>query len=517
MTEPGQPVLIRPKVNYHKMRPDLLCLKTGSARRFQSRQSQQCYRAVCDYLGSFNRRLEDDCRLAIRAGVLSNLRVLTQQTLNRSASFSGIGLHSGNRVNMTMLPAPANSGVRFRRVDLEGKPEIEARVENVSETNRSTTLAKGNVKIHTVEHVLAALAGYGIDNAIVELDANEPPIADGSSREFCKIIQAAGIVAQSEKREFIAPTEPIELQMGETMMTLFPYDGFKITCTSADKKGRFTQFYSTEVTPATWEKELAHARTFCFYEEIEYLIKNGLIKGGSLENAVVIRDDAVLTTEPLRYPEEFVRHKMLDIVGDLSLLGKPLRGHIVAMRPGHAGNVELARKIMEQVNRPVRAAQTFAPPPAIPVPEPLASADGAMNIEEIMKMLPHRPPFLLVDRILKIDGLKIVGVKNVTMNEPHFAGHFPGHPIMPGVLQLEAMAQVAGVLLLKIIQAASQVAYFMAANNVKWRKPVVPGDVLVMEIELLKARGKIGKAKGVCKVDGEIVSEAEITFMLRDA
>jgi len=238
-------------------------------------------------------------------GVLSNLRVLNQQTLNRSASFSGIGLHSGNRVNMTVLPAPANSGVRFRRVDLEGKPEIEARVENVSETNRSTTLAKGNVKVHTVEHVLAALAGFGIDNAVVELDANEPPIADGSSREFCKIISTAGVVPLAEKREFIAPTEPIELHLGETMMTIFPYDGFKITCTSADKKGRFTQFYSTEITPQTWEKELAHARTFCFYEEIEFLIKNGLIKGGSLENAIVIREDAVLTTEPLRYPEEF--------------------------------------------------------------------------------------------------------------------------------------------------------------------------------------------------------------------
>jgi len=444
--------------------------------------------------------------------------VLNQQTLNRPASFSGIGLHSGNRVNMMILPAPANSGVRFRRVDLDGKPEIEARIENVSETTRSTTLAKGNVKIHTVEHVLAALAGYGIDNAIIELDANEPPIADGSSREFCKIIQAAGIVAQPEKREFFAPTEPIELRVGDTMMTIFPDENFKITCTSADKGGRFTQFYSTEVTPKTWEKELAHARTFCFYEEIEHLIKNNLIKGGSLANAIVIREDAVLTTEPLRYPEEFVRHKMLDIVGDLSLLGRPIRGHVIAVRPGHAGNCELARKILEQVSRPMRAAQTFAPPPsAKPAPEPLPAADGAMSIEELMKFLPHRPPMLLVDRILKIDGNKIVGIKNVTMNEPFFPGHFPGHPIMPGVLQLEAMAQVAGVLLLKIIKAANQVAYFMAADNVKWRKPVVPGDVLVIEIELLKARGKIGKAQGICKVDGEIVSEAEITFMLRDA
>ena len=443
--------------------------------------------------------------------------MLNQQTLNRPASFSGIGLHSGNRVNMTILPAPANSGVRFRRVDLDGKPEIEARVENVAETNRSTTLAKGNVKVHTVEHVLAALAGYEIDNAIVELDANEPPIADGSSREFCKIILAAGIVPLAEKKEFFTPTEPIEIRHGETSMTLFPDENFKITCTSADKQGRFTQFYSAEVTPKTWEKELAHARTFCFYEEIEFLFKNGLIKGGSLENAVVIRDDAVLTTEPLRYREEFVRHKMLDIIGDLSLLGKPIRGHIIAVRPGHAANAEMVRKIVAQINQPIRAQQTFAPPPVADAPAPPPAAEGAMDIEELMKFLPHRPPFLLVDRIVKIEGMKIVGIKNVTMNEPFFPGHFPGHPIMPGVLQLEAMAQVAGVLLLKIIKAANQVAYFMAADNVKWRRPVVPGDVLIMEIELTKARGKIGKAKCLCKVAGEIVSEADVTFMLRDA
>ena len=443
--------------------------------------------------------------------------MLNQQTLNRPATFSGIGLHSGNRVNMTLLPAPANSGVRFRRVDLDGKPEIEARVEHVTDTNRSTTIARGNVKIHTVEHVLAALAGYGIDNAIIELDANEPPIADGSSREFCKIIQAAGIAPLAEKRETFTPTEPIEMQSGETVMTLFPYDGFKITCTSADKQGRFTQFYSTDITPKTWERELSHARTFCFYEEIEYLFKNGLIKGGSLENAVVIRDDAVLTTEPLRYNEEFVRHKMLDIVGDLSLLGRPVRGHLIAVKPSHAANCEFARLIQAQMNKPLRAAQTFAPPPAKNAPQPLPSADGSMGIEEVMKLLPHRPPFLLVDRILKIEGNQIVGLKNVTMNEDFFRGHFPGHPIMPGVLQLEAMAQIAGILLLKRIEVANQIAYFMSAEEVKWRKPVVPGDVLVIEVDLTKIRGKIGKAKGVCKVDGEVVSEAEVTFMLRDA
>ena len=451
--------------------------------------------------------------------------MLNQQTLNRSAGFSGIGLHGGSRVNMTLLPAPANSGVRFRRVDLEGKPEIEARVENVGETTRSTTLAKGNVKIHTVEHVLAALAGSGIDNAIVELDANEPPIADGSSREFCRILQAAGLAPQAEKREYYAPTAPIELQTGETMMTLFPGDGFKITCTSSDKKGRFTQFYSTEITPATWEKELAHARTFCFFEEIEHLIKNNLIKGGSLENAIVIRDDAVLTTEPLRYPEEFVRHKMLDIVGDLSLLGRPIHGHLIAVRPSHAANCEMVRQITTQMNKPLRAAQAFGPPPAPPVAKSPAeqsallakiAGGGELDAEQVMQILPHRYPFLMVDGVLKIDGNQITAFKNITNNEPYFPGHFPGHPIMPGVLQLEAIAQVAGIMMLRRAENFGQLAYFMAAEEVKWRKPVLPGDVLIIEVELTKSRGKIGKAKGLCKVDGEIVSEAEVTFMLRD-
>lgn len=448
--------------------------------------------------------------------------MLQQQTLSRSASFSGIGLHSGNRVNMTILPALANQGVRFRRVDLEGSPEIEARVENVSETSRSTTLAKGNIKIHTVEHVLAALAGYGVDNAIVELDANEPPIADGSAREFCKLIQEAGLVPLPEKREPYAVTEPLQLQMGETTMTLFPDEGFKITCTSADKNGRFTQFYSTDITPKTWEKELSHARTFCFYEEIEYLIKNGLIKGGSLENAIVIREDAVLTTEPLRYTDEFVRHKMLDIIGDLSLVGRPIHGHLIAVKPSHGGNCEMARRILTQMTKPLRVAQTFAPPPPKVVREETngnaAPATGVvMDIVEIMKTVPHRYPFLMVDKIISMDGNRVVGVKNVTINEPFFQGHFPGHPIMPGVLQLEAMAQVAGFLMLKTVAPGNQVAYFMSAENVKWRRPVLPGDVLTIEIEMTKMRGKIGKAKGVCKVSGEVVSEAEVTFMVREA
>ncbi len=421
---------------------------------------------------------------------------------------------------MTFLPAAANTGIRFRRVDLEGKPEIEARIENVIETNRSTTLGKGNVKVQTVEHVLSAFAGLAIDNAIVELDSNEPPIADGSSREYSRMLLSAGIATQADKRDTYQIKAPVEVEAGETLLSIFPDDKFRITCTSADKEGRFTQFYSLELSPETWEKELAAARTFCFYEEIEFLIKNGLIRGGSLENAVVIREDAVLTNEPLRYPEEFVRHKILDIVGDLSLVGRPLAGHVVAVKPSHSANCELARRIVAQMRKPA-AAKAFSPPPTDSAETvsavAAASAQGAMDIEEIMRLLPHRYPFLMVDRVMKIEGNKITALKNVTMNELYFQGHFPGHPIMPGVLQLEGIAQVAGILMLKLAENQGKLAYFMSAESVKWRNPVRPGDMLVIDVELTKARGKIGKAKGVCSVNGTIVSEAEVTFMMMES
>jgi UDP-3-O-[3-hydroxymyristoyl] N-acetylglucosamine deacetylase/3-hydroxyacyl-[acyl-carrier-protein] dehydratase len=454
--------------------------------------------------------------------------VLQQQTLRQSVSFDGIGLHSGNRVNMTFLPAPPDSGVRFRRIDLDGKPEIEARVEHVSTTNRSTSLYKGNAKIHTVEHVLAAFAGRGIDNAIVELDANEPPIADGSAREYVKMIESVGVVPQGVQREIFRVHTPIELEIGESLIAVFPHDKFKISCTSSDKKGRYSQFFSVEVSPENWEREIAHARTFCFYEEIEFLIKSGLIKGGSLENAVVIREDAILTTEPLRYSDEFVRHKILDIIGDLSLVGRPIAGHIVAVKPGHASNCELARQIVAQMRKPLVAAQTFAPPPPevlqsksapsqIPAEVTAALESTTLDIDQVMKLLPHRYPFLMVDKVTKIDGERISAIKNVTINEPFFQGHFPNHPIMPGVLQLEAIAQVAGILTMRRAENFGKLAYFMSAESVKWRKPVKPGDTLVIDVELTKSRGKIGKAKGVCSVNGETVSEADVTFMLVDA
>jgi len=425
---------------------------------------------------------------------------------------------------MAFLPAAPNTGLRFRRVDLEGKPEIEAHVSNVSQTTRSTTLSKGNVKVQTVEHVLATLTGFEIDNAIIELDANEPPIGDGSARQYCNMVEKAGIVPQAEPREWCELTEPVELQTDGSLISVFPSDRFKVTCTSADDAGRFSQFLTIDVTPETWRRDLAHARTFCFFDEIEFLIKNGLIRGGSLENAVVIRDDAVLTTEPLRYPDEFVRHKILDIIGDLTLLGRPLCGHVVAVRTSHAMNCEMARLILDRARKPIEAAQSFAPPPlAAREGSPGGGggshadmvADGAtLDVNQVMKILPHRYPFLMVDRVIKIQGNTVTAEKNVTVNEPYFQGHFPNHPIMPGVLQLEAIAQVAGILMLRQAENYGKLAYFMAAEKVKWRKPVKPGDTLTIQVELTRSKGKIGKAKGVCMVDNEQVSEAEVTFML---
>jgi len=396
-------------------------------------------------------------------------------------------------------------------------------VDFVGETNRSTTLTKGNVKIHTVEHLLAAFAGYGIDNAVVELDANEPPIGDGSARHFCEMITKAGVQPQAEARDVLRVTTPVEVESGESFLSVFPHDRLRISCTSSDRGGRFTQFYSLEVTPDSWEKELSAARTFCFYEEIQYLIQNGLIRGGSLENAVVIRDDAVLTTEPLRYPDEFVRHKILDILGDLSLVGQPFYGHVVAIRPGHASNCELARRLASQIKRTATDKMRFTPPSGVSKEKgggvsKLAEGGGMAlyDIQRLLKVLPHRYPFLMVDRITHLEENKVTGIKNVTINEPFFQGHFPGHPIMPGVLQLEAIAQVAGILMLNQPENAGKPAYFMSAENVKWRKPVRPGDVLKIEVELTRKRGRIGRARGVCSVEGEAVSEAEVTFMVVD-
>jgi UDP-3-O-[3-hydroxymyristoyl] N-acetylglucosamine deacetylase/3-hydroxyacyl-[acyl-carrier-protein] dehydratase len=432
-----------------------------------------------------------------------------QHTLAKSVSMTGTSLHTGEQVTLTLQPAPENFGFKFRRIDLEDKPFIPALVEKVQKVERATTIAEGGVNVHTVEHVISALAGMGVDNAIIEMDANEPPIADGSSMPFVELIKSAGLQEQSAARSVFEVREPIYQETRDgTILTIVPDKKFRVSCTNVGPNGRFTQYFSTEITPETYEKEIAAARTFVYYEDIAPLMEKGLIKGGTLEAAVVIRGDTLLSKQPLRFADEFVRHKILDIVGDLMLSGRRILGHVIAVRPGHGPNTELARSIVKQYET-MRSMM----PAAINIP----SGDAVLNINEVMNILPHRYPFLLVDRIIGFEGEnKCRGMKNVTINEPFFQGHFPGHPIMPGVLQLEAMAQVASIVLLRMPANQGKIGYFMSADNVKWRRPVLPGDTLIIETEILKTKRSIATGVGRCIVNGQVVSEADLMFSVVD-
>ena len=430
-----------------------------------------------------------------------------QHTLAKAASVTGTSLHTGEKVTLTLKPSDPNTGLRFRRVDLEDQPFIEARVENVQTVERATTLAQGSVKVHTVEHVISALTGLGGDNAIIEMDANEPPIGDGSARPYVECVKKAGVVRQEVLRRVFEVREPIHLETKSgSLLTIVPDKKFRVSVTQAGGHPQFTQFYSVEVTPETYEREIAPARTFVHYEDVQPLLEKGLIKGGSLENAIVLRGDAILSKEPLRFPEELARHKILDLIGDLMLSGKRIMGHVIAVKPGHGPNTEMARKLSETYRRLDAL---------MPAPVNLPTGEAVLDVNEVMRILPHRYPFLMVDRVIGFEGEnKCTAVKSVTINEPFFQGHFPGHPVMPGVLQLEAMAQVASVLMLRIPENAGKIGYFMSADEVKFRKPVVPGDTLVIEAEILKNRRNIGQARGRCTVNGETVSEAMLMFSL---
>lgn len=429
-----------------------------------------------------------------------------QRTLVSSARLAGTALHTGEKVTLTLHPAPIGHGYKFKRSDLPDDPIIEARVENVKTVERATTLVEGNVKIHTVEHVLSALAGMGVDNALVEMNSNEPPIGDGSAAPYVTMIKEAGIVEQEAPRAFVEPREPIVVQTGESIITILPDAKFRVSCTQVGPGGRFTQYLSAEITPDFYEKEISTARTFVFYEDVKPLMDKGLIKGGSIENAIVARGDSVLSKEPLRFPDEFVRHKVLDIIGDLILSGRRLRGHVVAVKPGHGPNTEAARSLARRHSEYLAMA-----------PRPVPAAGGVLDINEIMRTLPHRYPFLMVDRIIEFEeDAKAVGVKAVTINEPYFQGHFPSHPVMPGVLQIEAMAQVASIVMMHKTENAGKIGYFMSADAVKFRKPVFPGDTLFIHCEMLSIKKRLGKAACKCIVNDEVVSEAELLFGLVD-
>ena len=432
-----------------------------------------------------------------------------QQTLAKTAGFSGTSLHTGEKVTLKLHPAAADHGIKFKRKDLPEEPTIDAKIEHLKTVERATTIGEGSIRVHTVEHVLSALSAMGVDNAIVEMDANEPPIGDGSALPYVELIKRAGMLRQDVPRQWMEISEPIHLESKTgSIVILLPDTKFRISCTQAGPENRFTQFYSSEITPLIFEKEIAPARTFVYYEDVQPLMEKNLIKGGSLENAIVVRGESILSKEPLRFPDEFARHKVLDIIGDLALLGQRIRGHVVAVKPGHGINAELASALARELAK--RRAMATA--------RPVLLGEGALEADQVMEILPHRFPFLMVDRILRFEeNNKIVGLKTVTIGEPFFQGHFPGHPVMPGVLQVEAMAQVASILLFKLAQTSARIGYFMSADDVKFRKPVFPGDTIFIHAEIIKHRGnKLAKARCHCVVNETIVSEGELMFAFID-
>jgi UDP-3-O-[3-hydroxymyristoyl] N-acetylglucosamine deacetylase / 3-hydroxyacyl-[acyl-carrier-protein] dehydratase len=419
----------------------------------------------------------------------------SRRTIAATATLEGVGLHLGVPCRLTFLPASVGAGVVFRRTDLPGSPEVSARVEHAVLSERRTQLGEGAGGLHTVEHVLAAVAASGVDDLVIEMNGPEPPILDGSAGPFFQALGQAGVVAHGGRAEYLELREPVRVIDGESVYEAHPARSLLLDVTIDFPHpliGR--QRACFDVTRELFATELAPARTFGFVHEVEALRARGLIRGASTSNAVVLDDGGVVGTE-LRWPDEFVRHKAMDCVGDLALAGRRVRARVVAFKPSHRGTVTLVREMLKLARQETRV----------------------LGIEEIMKVLPHRYPFLLVDRIVEIEeNRRIVGIKNVTINEPFFQGHFPGHPIMPGVLIIEAMAQVGGMLLMgSLPDPDSRVVYFMSLDNVKWRRPVKPGDQLRFELDLTQVRGMVCKMHGVAKVDGEVVAEADMAAMVR--
>ena len=419
-----------------------------------------------------------------------------RRSISKRVSVKGIGLHTGAAVTATLAPAEPGSGIVFRRTDLGGA-EIPARLDRVAETDRRTSLSNGDAVVHTAEHVLAAVAAHGIDDLMIELDGPEPPIRDGSAQAYSQALEESGVRETGGEAIQFRQSAPLTMREGDSVYHVTPGNGLRLTVTiewDHPLIGRQSGCY--DVTPEVFAAELAAARTFGFEREAKELHERGLAQGAGPENAIVLTEQGVDGAE-LRWPDEFVRHKATDLLGDLALLGGRLEADVVAFRPSHAGNVALARAISRTANR---------------------RAPTVVDIQDIMKVLPHRYPFLLVDRILELEpGKRIVGIKNVTINEPFFQGHFPGHPVMPGVLIIEAMAQTGGMMLMDSVDdPESKVVYFMSMDGVKFRKPVIPGDQLRFELEMLKFRGKTCRMRGVAYVDGQPVAEAEMMAAIVD-
>ena len=454
--------------------------------------------------------------------------VVKQRTIGKEISLTGVGLHTGKEVTITFKPAPENYGYAFVRVDLEGHPVIEADANYVVNTQRGTNLEKLGVKIQTSEHVLAALVGMEVDNCMIELNASEPPIMDGSSKFFVEAIEKAGIVEQEAPREEYIIKEVISYTDEESgsEITIIPSEEYQVT-TMVDfgTKVLGTQNASLKRL-SDFKNEISDARTFSFLHEIEMLLEHGLIKGGDLNNAIVyvdkelspstmeklreafkkdkisVKPNGILDNLTLHYPNEAARHKLLDVIGDLALIGTRVRGKVIANKPGHHINTQFAKKLSKMIKLENRNK----------VPQFDVNQAPVKDVNQIMDMLPHRPPFLLVDKILELSDSHVVGLKNVTMNEPFFVGHFPGAPVMPGVLIVEAMAQTGGILALSTVpDPENYLTYFMKINNVKFKQQVNPGDTLFFDLKLISPiRRGIVHMNGKAYANNKLVTEAEL-------
>jgi len=458
-----------------------------------------------------------------------------QRTIKREITLPGIGLHTGNTCTVTFKPAEPDSGIRFVRADLDGKPSVSADVDHVVEVSRGTTLQDGEALVHTVEHILASLAGLQLDNVTVELDSNEPPVGDGSAKPFVDKLLEAGIENQDADRSYLEIDTPMAYHEKDRGVDLVvtPSDDLRITFMIDYANPALGTQYTTLVDlEKEFVEEFAPARTFCFLSEVEMLKEAGLIKGGGLDTAVVIYDSdlgqvevdrirkvlnlkekafvgktGIINDIPLRFENEPVRHKTLDLLGDLLLIGVPFKGHVLAARSGHKANVALAKK-MRELYQKRKIAGRFSKRPS----------EILFDINSILEIMPHRYPFLMIDRIIDlVPDKSVTAIKNVTINEPFFQGHFPGHPIMPGVMILEAMAQAGGVLLLNAVENPKEkVVYFMGIDNARFRRPVMPGDQLRFQLTMKTFRRNTCKMVGEAFVDDNLVANADFMAMLVD-
>ncbi len=458
---------------------------------------------------------------------------MKQRTIERSVSLQGVGLHTGQEVTLTFHPAPENHGYKFQRTDLEGEPIINADVSRVSSTQRGTVIKSGEAQVSTIEHVLSALNGLQIDNVLIALTGPEVPIMDGSSLPFVELVRKAGIQEQSADREYFEVEEPIAYRDEEsgTELIALPAEHFGITTMIDFNSQVLGQQYATLNTLDEYAEEVAPSRTFVFLHELEHLFDQNLIKGGDMDNAIVIADrpmdqsdldtlaqklgkpsvtvdnEGILNTVDLHFRNEPARHKLLDVVGDIALLGKPIKGRILATKPGHRANVEFTKVLRKHY---IEQRKLKGKPKYDPDAEPL------FDLVAISNWLPHRHPFLLIDKIIELSDTHVVGVKNVTFNEGFFQGHFPNNPVMPGVLQFEAMAQTGGILALSTVEdPGNWDTYFLKIDNGKFKYKVVPGDTLVLKMELLAPiRRGICQMQGTAYVGNKIVSEAELTAQI---